>query len=142
MVADVGCGPKMQSDTLSSYFACTHRVVSDGDCVPEMESGMPAATENSYPGWAKQGLVKLACAKLVQTPFYLLLDTDTFFVHYARAEDLFKQYLCTDFSPVCDTARKVGFQAKNDVYPLYHRTEDQVSLIAFPCTPCYAGQIT
>lgn len=102
------------------------RVVSDGDCVPEMEAGMPAATENSYPGWAKQGLVKLACAKLVQTPFYLLLDTDTFFVHHAKADDLFKHYLCTEFSPVCDKARKIGYQAKNDVYPLYHRTEDQL----------------
>lgn len=103
--------------------------MSDGDCVPEMEAGLPAATENSYPGWAKQGLVKLACAKLVQTPFYLLLDTDTFFVHHAKADDLFKQYLCTEFSPVCDKARKIGYQAKNDVYPLYHRTEDQVGIL-------------
>ena len=94
-----------------------------------MEAGLPAATENSYPGWAKQGLVKLACAKLVQTPFYLLLDTDTFFVHHAKADDLFKQYLCTEFSPVCDKARKIGYQAKNDVYPLYHRTEDQVGIL-------------
>lgn len=70
--------------------------------------------------------VKLACASIITTPYYLLLDTDVFFVKHSSARDLLMESSCTNWSPVCDRHRKLAYQAKNDCYPLVNRTEEQL----------------
>ncbi|KAA6419478.1 MAG: hypothetical protein FRX49_10576 [Trebouxia sp. A1-2] len=103
------------------------RVVSDGQCAPQLNKGTIYDTDRlKYPGWVKQQLVKLSCANIVTTPFYLVLDTDVFFVKHFGAQDLFKTSQCSHLSAVCDKSGKISYQAKNDIYPIYNRTEDQL----------------
>lgn len=70
--------------------------------------------------------VKLSCAHMVTTPYYLVLDTDVFFVKPFGAAELFRTSECSMLSAVCDKAGKVSYQAKNDIYPIFNRTEDQL----------------
>ena len=70
--------------------------------------------------------VKLSCAQIVTTPYYLVLDTDVFFVKRFGAQDLFKTSQCSRLSAVCDKKGRTAFQAKNDIYPIFNRTEDQL----------------
>ncbi|KAK9865561.1 hypothetical protein WJX84_005635 [Apatococcus fuscideae] len=104
---------------LPSIHPGLFRVVHDGQCVPEMD---PGSTRYQPPeqrftrGWVKQQLVKLACASIIQTPFYQILDADIFAVHPFSARDLFQEGPCEASSAVCDTATATSFRSKNDCY--------------------------
>ncbi|KAK9814725.1 hypothetical protein WJX72_010548 [[Myrmecia] bisecta] len=104
------------------------RLVTDGDCAKELAVGTRFDREReTFPGWIKQQVVKLACASLVQTPFYLILDTDIFLANKASVKDLFRESDCTSYSAVCDPDKLVSFQAKNDMYPLANRSSHQLA---------------
>ena len=54
--------------------------------------------------------VKLSCAKIITTPYYLILDTDVLFIKPLTAQQLFKVSPCSHLSRVCDTSRHRAFQ--------------------------------
>ena len=58
--------------------------------------------------WARLRLqlVKLACSFTVNTPWFLILDADTFFLSPMEALDLMQQKACTNESVVCDLKRQ------------------------------------
>ncbi|KAK9832312.1 hypothetical protein WJX74_005951 [Apatococcus lobatus] len=104
------------------------RIVTDGDCIPEANPDFqwyrdPA--EYWWNGWLTQQLVKLACAPLVRTPFYMVMDADIFAARPFSARDLFEQTPCTDGSAVCDSKQEHQLRAKNDCHRLYGDERDQ-----------------
>jgi len=97
------------------------RVVSDQQCVPELHpwrfKKFARERSESFSGWTKQQLVKLACGNTIQTPFYLITDADTFFMRSMQALDLVAQGECKPDSGVCDLKKQVQFRAKNEMQP-------------------------
>ena len=89
-------------------------------------------------GWVKQQLVKLACASIIQTPFYQILDADIFAVHPFSARDLFQEGPCEASSAVCDTATATSFRSKNDCYRMegeWHASWYAAQHCKCPCLP-------
>ncbi|KAK9862989.1 hypothetical protein WJX84_006890 [Apatococcus fuscideae] len=108
--------------------ATTFRIVTDGDCIPEANPEFqyyrdPA--EYWWNGWLTQQLVKLACAPLVQTPFYMVMDADIFAARNFSAQDLFEVSECTEDSAICDTSGQHQLRAKNDCHKVYGDERDQ-----------------
>ncbi len=58
-------------------------------------------------------LIKLACSFKVETPYFLVLDADTFFLSPMEALDLMQLKTCTSSSALCDQERQATF-------PLFH----------------------
>ena len=79
-----------------------------------------------YPGWIRQQLVKLGCARLLKTPYYLVVDADVLYVRNITSTTLFKKSECIPASPVCDANHEWAYQAMGDSYPIADRTENQV----------------
>lgn len=78
-------------DELPHFNASMFRVVSDGDCAPELMPGTTyAETPKQWKGWIRQQLVKLSCARLMHTPFYLIMDSDVFVARPMTALNLFE----------------------------------------------------
>ena len=74
--------------------------------------------------------VKLSCAKIITTPYYLILDTDVLFIKQLTAQQLFKVSPCSHLSRVCDTSRHRAFQGDT---PCQLHTAASISLhIALP----------
>ena len=90
-------------------------LVSDEAIAPDLRHTQ-LSLNMGMPGWVKQQLLKLAVSSLVQTPFYLVLDTDVLFAHSFAALDLFHMSVCQPTSPVCDNSSRMAFHAKTDVY--------------------------
>jgi Family of unknown function (DUF6492) len=67
------------------------------------------------PGWNKQQLTKLACARHISTPFYLITDADTFYMTAVSATDLVESGTCEATSAVCDHKRTVSYRARNEL---------------------------
>ncbi len=86
-----------------------------------------------YPGWIRQQLVKLGCARLLKTPYYLVVDADVLYVRNITSTTLFKQSECIPASPVCDASHTVAYQAMGDSYPIADRTENQVGVCHSAC---------
>ena len=61
---------------------------------------------HSHIMWCMQ-LLKLACGLTIQTPYYLITDTDTVFLRPLEALDLLEQAECTTDSGVCDLEKQV-----------------------------------
>lgn len=67
------------------------RVVHDGECAPELMPGTDySETPKQWKGWIRQQLVKLSCARLMHTPFYLIMDSDVFVARPMTALNLFE----------------------------------------------------
>ena len=102
--------------------------VSDDAIAPDLrharlrDSQLP---DVGVPGWVKQQLLKLAVSGLVQTPYYLVLDTDILFATRFSALQLFRMSECSQIAPVCDTIGHVAFHAKTDVYDLAARSGNE-----------------
>lgn len=98
------------------------RVVSDESCAPELEEkrleALALAEAQFVLGWQKQQLLKLACAHLVPTPFYLITDADTFYLNTFSAEDLFDTAGCSATTHItCDSRRTQSYRAKTEEQP-------------------------
>lgn len=97
------------------------RVVSDESCVPELRpeqfEQITGDMRFGVSGWIKQQLIKLACSFTIQTPYFLITDSDTFFTNRWQALDLMLQKDCNATSGVCDLKRKVQFKALNELQP-------------------------
>ncbi|KAK9824874.1 hypothetical protein WJX74_002306 [Apatococcus lobatus] len=96
------------------------RILWDGECVPEFDPDSPLYRDPSLEGygydkWVRQQVVKLACARHVTTPFFIVVDADMFAVHHFKASDVFHHLPCNDEVVVCDSSRQVGYRSKNDV---------------------------
>ncbi len=104
------------------------RVIDDGECIPEANPAFQWFRDPSaywWNGWLTQQLLKLACAPLIKTPFYLLLDADVFAARPFDAADLFEVQPCTDDSATCDSQHKLQFRAKNDCHQSYDGKNSQ-----------------
>ena len=78
-------------------------IVTDDECAPDVRNATVKDNhEVPIPGWVKQQLLKLAAAGLMQTPYYMVMDSDVFFTKHCKAEDLFKVSACTNSSLICD----------------------------------------
>ena len=64
-------------------------------------------------GWHKQQLLKLACASVLRTPFYLTTDADLFYLAPVSALDLLEQGNCSDAGAICRGG--VGYRARNEL---------------------------
>lgn len=101
------------------------RVVEDGQCASELLPDSAYKDLASWPGWTRQQVVKLACANLMQTPFYLVLDADVFAAQPAHALDLFVMENChPQLHQVCNKDQQVAYRCKNDCYPMLGEQED------------------
>lgn len=70
-------------------------------------------------------LVKLACAFVVETPFLLITDADTFFLRPMRGQDLVEAARCTASSAICDANGKVTLHllpCNSDTFAPHSRT--------------------
>ncbi|KAK9844482.1 hypothetical protein WJX74_003045 [Apatococcus lobatus] len=104
------------------------RLVPEGECVSELAGGTKYETNKvDYPGWIRQQLVKLGCARLLKTPYYLVVDADVLYVRNITSTTLFKKSECIPASPVCDSNHEFAYQAMGDSYPIADRTENQRS---------------
>lgn len=109
--------PGIQSDLFE--------VVEDGQCAPELLPHAHYGDMTTWPGWTRQQVVKLSCANLIRTPFYLVLDADVFMARQAHVLDLFVTNRCdTQESHICDHQSSIGYRCKNDCYPMKGETED------------------
>ena len=100
-------------------------VVEDGDCASELLPQAHYGDLTTWPGWTRQQVVKLACANLIRTPFYLVLDADVFVARQAHVLDLFVTEPCeTQASHICDHLSNKGYRCKNDCYPMKGEVED------------------
>lgn len=106
-------------------------LITDDECAPDVRNAtMKGHTDVSLfgtpiPGWVKQQLLKLSAAGLMQTPYYMVMDSDVFFTKHFKAVDLFKVYDCTKESLICDTHGQFAYQARNDEFPIFSRNSDQ-----------------
>ncbi|KAK9823686.1 hypothetical protein WJX72_004630 [[Myrmecia] bisecta] len=101
------------------------RIIADPQCSKELRPG--SRVGRGVVGWMKQQLLKLSCAAIMRTPFYLVTDVDSFFTRNVTALDLFQQAACTQDTPVCDAANLVSYRARNDMFPIQGRTSDQLT---------------
>lgn len=104
------------------------RIVDDGECIPEANPEFEwyrAPADYWWNGWLTQQLLKLACAPLVKTPFYLLLDADVFAARPFAASDLFELRQCEPGSAVCDEEGQLQLRAKNDCHQSYDGSNRQ-----------------
>ena len=110
------------------------RIVDDGECIPEANPTFewyrdPASY--TWNGWLTQQLLKLACAPLVKTPFYMLLDADVFAARSFAASDLFELRPCSPDSTVCSALgqqqpqQQQQLRAKNDCHQPYDGSNRQ-----------------
>mmetsp|Transcript_1620 Transcript_1620/g.4762 ORF Transcript_1620/g.4762 Transcript_1620/m.4762 type:complete len:408 (+) Transcript_1620:267-1490(+) len=104
------------------------RVVADEACAPELEPRRFAALAFNdaefVSGWLKQQLLKLACAHLVTTPYYLITDADTFFLNPFSAGDLFHKQECEGRSyTVCDKEHKISYRALSEMHDYVNGTQ-------------------
>ncbi|KAL0035850.1 hypothetical protein WJX77_005216 [Trebouxia sp. C0004] len=100
-------------------------VVEDGQCAPELKPDSMYKDLTLWPGWTRQQVVKLACAHLIKTPFYLVLDADVFAARRAHALDLFVTDSCDHQAHhICDTQQRISYRCKNDCYPMAGGEED------------------
>ena len=103
-------------------------VVSDETTAPDLRGvklQVDEQAEHDLPGYIRQQVLKLAISALIQTPFFLVLDTDIQFAHPFSAQDLFRTGVCSKTSPVCSLDGSIAFYAKTDVYDLKARTGDE-----------------
>ena len=101
------------------------QVVEDGHCASELMPDSPYKDLTLWPGWTRQQVVKLACANLMQTPFYLVLDADVFVARHTQAPDLFVTQDCdSHLHNVCNADRSLSYRCKNDCYPMLGEQED------------------
>lgn len=101
-------------------------LITDDECAPDVRNAtMKGPKPVPMPGWVKQQLLKLAAAGLMQTPYYMVMDSDVFFTRRFRAIDLFKVSQCTELSMVCDSHGQFAYQARNDEFPIFSRNNDQ-----------------
>ncbi|KAK9832198.1 hypothetical protein WJX74_002597 [Apatococcus lobatus] len=99
-----------------------YRVVDDGSCIPEANPNFEWYRDPAsywWNGWLTQQLLKLACAPLVTTPFYMLLDADVFAARPFAASDVFEVQPCDAGSAVCSKEGKQQLRAKNDCHQPY-----------------------
>ena len=68
-----------------------------------------------YDKWVRQQVVKLACARHISTPFFIVIDADMFAVHPFKASNVFHHLPCDDEVAVCGSDGSVGYRSKNDV---------------------------
>lgn len=100
-------------------------VVEDGQCASELLPHAHYGDSTTWPGWTRQQVVKLACATLINTPFYLVLDADVFMARQAHVLDLFVTERCnSQASRICDHQSNIGYRCKNDCYPMKGEVED------------------
>lgn len=100
-------------------------VVEDGQCASELLPHTHYGDSSTWPGWTRQQVVKLACANLIHTPFYLVMDADVFIARQAHVLDLFVTASCNaQASRVCAHHSNRGYRAKNDCYPMQSAVED------------------
>jgi len=101
------------------------QVVEDGQCASELLPDSMYKDLTLWPGWTRQQVVKLACAHLMKTPFYLVLDADVFAARRAHALDLFVTDSCDQQAHhICDTQQSISYRCKNDCYPMAGGEED------------------
>ena len=101
------------------------QVIEDGQCASELLPDSLYKDLTLWPGWTRQQVVKLACANLIQTPFYLVLDADIFVARHTHALDLFVTEACNhDAHHVCNARQDVSYRCKNDCYPMLGEEED------------------
>lgn len=101
------------------------KVVEDGQCASELLPDSPYQDLTLWPGWTRQQVVKLACANLMQTPFYLVLDADVFMARHASVLDLLVTQDCrAELHHVCNEEQQVAYRCKNDCYPMLGEQED------------------
>ena len=101
------------------------KVVEDGQCASELLPDSAYKDLTVWPGWTRQQVVKLACANLMQTPYYLVLDADVFAARPTRVLDLFVTHDChSTLHPVCNEEQQTAYSCKNDCYPMLGEQED------------------
>lgn len=101
------------------------RVVEDGQCASELLPDSLYKDLALWPGWTRQQVVKLACAKLMQTPFYLVLDADVFVARHTHVLDLLVMQDChSELHQLCNEEQQVAYRCKNDCYPMLGEQED------------------
>ena len=101
-------------------------LITDDECAPDVRNAtMKDQKEVPLPGWVKQQLLKLSAAGLMQTPYYMVMDSDVFFTKHFKAVDLFKISDCTEMSVICDTHGQFAYQARNDEFPIFSRNSEQ-----------------
>ena len=101
------------------------QVIEDGQCASELLPDSKFRDLTLWPGWTRQQVVKLACANLMKTPFYLVLDADIFVARQTHALDLFVRGPCqTEDHYVCDPLQHQSYRCKNDCYPMLGTKED------------------
>lgn len=101
------------------------QVIEDGQCASELLPDSKYKDLTLWPGWTRQQVVKLACASVITTPFYLVLDADIFAARHAHALDLFVTDPCdVTAHHVCDTQQQTSYRCKNDCYPMAGEEED------------------
>jgi len=75
-------------------------------------------------------VVKLACSFAVSTPYYLITDSDMFFLHPVGALDLMDQEECRPDSGVCDAKKAIAFRALNEMQPPVAKGDAQAQWIS------------
>ena len=70
-------------------------------------------------------VVKLSCSFSVSTPYYLITDSDMFFLHPVSALDLMDQQECQKDSGVCDARKTIAFRALNEMQPPMRKGDPQ-----------------
>lgn len=115
---------ELQKD-LPGMRADLFQVVEDGQCASELLPDSVYKDLTLWPGWTRQQVVKLACANLIKTPFYLVLDADIFASKHAHALDLFVTDTCDSQAHfVCSSQQETSYRCKNDCYPMAGGEED------------------
>ena len=74
--------------------------------------------------------MKLACSFAVSTPYYLITDSDMFFLHPLGALDLMDQEECRPDSGVCDAKKAIAFRALNEMQPPVAKGDAQAQWIS------------
>lgn len=102
-------------------------VVHDEVCAPELEARRfeDLVFEHApyVSGWLKQQVLKLACGHLIETPYYLITDADTFFLNPFGSRDVVEVGACDrDGDIVCDTTRTQSYRAKLDLHSYVNGT--------------------
>lgn len=101
------------------------KVVEDGQCASELLPDSAYKDLTLWPGWTRQQVVKLACAHLMQTPYYLVLDADVFAARPTHVLDLFVTQDChSTLHSVCNEEQQTAYRCKNDCYPMLGEQED------------------
>ena len=104
------------------------RYLTNSDCADELNPNSKAFVSGAT-STAQQQLARLACARHINTPFYLNLETGVFFARSASAFSFFKESNCSTYSAVCNPEKTLSYQAKNDIYPITERDLEQKSLL-------------